>query len=125
MLKLPTVFFLIAFSFLAVVHVVALQLFLYWHYWWFDLPMHFIGGAVVALGLFTLHDLQLVIPERYLALIPVLLLVLLIAMVWEVYELFIGVPIEGDYVSDTLIDLVMGLSGGALGYFVGTNLRKI
>jgi len=125
MLKLPTVFFLIAFSFLAVVHVVALQLFLYWHYWWFDLPMHFIGGAVVALGLFTLYDLRLVIPERYLALIPVLLLVLLIAMVWEVYELFIGVPIEGDYVSDTLIDLVMGLSGGALGYFVGTNLRKI
>ena len=125
MLKLPTVFFLIAFSLLAAVHFIALQLFLYWRYWWFDLPVHFIGGTVVALAVFTLHDLRVFVPERWLRFIPVVLLVFLIAMSWEVYELMIGIPIEEDYVLDTTLDLVMGLFGGALGYFVGINLRKI
>lgn len=125
MLKLPTIFFLITFLLLAVVHGIALQLFLYWRYWWFDLPMHLIGGVVVALGIFTLHDLRLWVPKRYLKLIPVVLLVLLVAMVWEVYELMIGVPIEADYILDTGTDLIMGVCGGMLGYFVGTNLQKI
>tara|TARA_B100000745_G_scaffold300483_1_gene254679 strand:- start:875 stop:1252 length:378 start_codon:yes stop_codon:yes gene_type:complete len=125
MLKLPTVFFLVSFSFLAVVHYIALQLFLYWRYWWLDMPMHVIGGVVVALGIFTLHDLRLWVPKRYLRLLPIVLLVLLVAMAWEVYELMIGIPIEQDYVIDTITDLLMGLLGGALGYFIGNSLRKI
>jgi hypothetical protein len=125
MLKLPTVLFLISLSFLAVVHIIALELFLYWRFWWFDIPMHFIGGSVVALGLFTLRDLRLPIPARYLRAVPVVLLVIVVAMLWEVYELFIGVPIESDYVVDTLIDLSMGILGGLVGYSIGTSLNKI
>lgn len=125
MLKLPTVFFLITFSILAVVHVIALQLFLYWHYWWFDLPMHIIGGVVVALGIFTLRDLRIFVPNRYIALVPIVLLVLAVALTWEVYEIFIGIPIESDYVFDTAIDLIMGIGGGVLGYFVGKTIEKI
>ena len=85
MLKLPTIFFLIAGSILAVIHVISLELFLYWKYLWLDIPMHALGGAVVALGLFTLHDLWPRYPKRLLYPIPVLLLVLLVAMGWEVY----------------------------------------
>lgn len=125
MLKLPTVFCLITFSLLAVVHYVALQLFLYWRFWWFDIPMHFIGGTVVALGIFTLYDLRLPLPARYLKLIPVVLLTFVVAMVWEVFELGIGIPIEEDYIFDTTLDLIMGLLGGVLGYVVGVNVRKI
>jgi uncharacterized membrane protein YoaK (UPF0700 family) len=125
MLKLPTIFFLISLSFLAVVHIIALELFLYWRFWWFDIPMHFIGGSVVALGLFTLRDLRLPIPARYLRAVPVVLLVIVVAMMWEVYELFIGVPIENDYVVDTLTDLSMGILGGLVGYSIGSNLNKL
>lgn len=125
MLKIPTIIFLVTFSMLAAIHYIALELFLYWRYWWFDLPMHFIGGAIVALGVFTLHDLTLFVPERFLRLIPVFFGVLLVALVWEVYEIAIGIPIEDDYVFDTTIDIIMGLSGGVLGYFVGSNVRKI
>ncbi len=89
------------------------------------MPMHVIGGVVVALGIFTLHDLRLWVPKRYLRLLPIVLLVLLVAMAWEVYELMIGIPIEQDYVIDTITDLLMGLLGGALGYFIGNSLRKI
>lgn len=125
MLKLTTVFFLITFSLLAVVHYLALQLFLYWKYWWFDIPMHFIGGAVVALGVFVLRDLRVLARSAHLRFIPVLLAVCAVAIAWEVYEVLIGIPIEDDYVFDTTLDLCMGLLGGAVGYFVGVNLQKI
>jgi len=125
MLKLPTIFLLIIFSFLAVIHIIALELFLYWRFWWFDIPVHFIGGVVVALGVFTLHDLRIVIPARLLQLVPVLLLVILAAMVWEVYEVLIGVSIEGDAILDTLTDVGMGILGGLVGYAVGTSLNKL
>ncbi len=125
MLKLPTIFLLITFSFLAVIHIIALELFLYWRFWWFDIPVHFIGGVVVALGVFTLHDLRIVIPARLLQLVPVLLLVILAAMVWEVYEVLIGVSIEGDAILDTLTDVGMGILGGLVGYAVGTSLNKL
>ncbi len=125
MLKLPTVFFLISFSFLAVIHIIALQLFLYWKFQWFDIPMHFLGGIVVALGLFTLHDLKLVIKKRHLQIFPIVLLVFAVAMLWEVYELLIGIPIESNYVVDTLTDLSMGLLGGLVGYGIGTSIKKL
>lgn len=125
MLKLPTVFFLISFSFLAGIHIIALQLFLYWKFQWFDIPMHFLGGIVVALGLFTLHDLKLVIKKRHLQIFPIVLLVFAVAMLWEVYELLIGIPIESNYVADTLTDLCVGLLGGLIGYGIGTSIKKL
>ena len=87
--------------------------------------MHFFGGTVVALGIFTLRDLRLVIPERWIAPLSVVLMVIVVAMVWEVYELFIGIPIEDNFVTDTLTDLCMGVLGGLVGYGVGINVRKL
>jgi len=124
MIKQTTVLFLSLFALLAGVHIVALKLFLYWKFSWFDIPMHFGGGVVVALGIFTLYDLHLFVPKRYLQLLPIILLVFLVAMIWEVYELFIGVPIEDDYVVDTLTDLGMGLLGAVVGYTVGMFSHK-
>lgn len=86
--------------------------------------MHVIGGAVVALGMFTLHDLR-IISKKYVTWFMVLLGVICTALVWEVYEVLIGIPIEDDYVFDTILDLVMGFIGGVIGYIVGSNLKKI
>ena len=41
---------------LAVTHIISLELFLYWRYWWLDLPMHILGGSVVALGMWVAHS---------------------------------------------------------------------
>lgn len=125
MLKIPTIFFLIAGSMWAVIHVIALELFLYWKFAWLDIPMHFIGGTIVALGIFTLRDIRILIPERWIALSSVLLMVVAAALVWEVYELLIGIPVEDNYVVDTLTDLCMGTLGGLVGYGIGTSLRKL
>ncbi len=125
MLKLPTIFFFISFTLLAVVHIIALKLFLYWKYTWFDIPMHILGGIVVALGLYTLNDIRLLVPDRYLRLFPVVLLVLTVGLLWEVFELAIGIPIEEDYAVDTATDLAMGVTGAVFGYIVGRALRRL
>lgn len=119
MLKLPTIFFLTSISTLAVVHVTATELFLYWRYQWLDIPVHALGGAAVALGFFACHDLCPKYPKRLLYPIPIFLLVLLVALAWEVFELKIGIPIEDDFEIDTIIDLIMDMLGGVVGYMVG------
>lgn len=125
MLKLPTIFFLIAGSILVVIHILSLELFLYWKYPALDIPMHALGGAVIALLFFTLHDLIPRYPSRLLYPIPVLLLVLLVSLVWEVYELQIGIPIEEDFEIDTITDLIMGMLGGVMGYVVGYSVSTL
>jgi hypothetical protein len=124
MLQLTTIVFLIAFFTLAVVHNIATELFLYWHIWWLDIFVHGFGGAIVALGLYTLRDLRL-FPNTLLKPVPVLCLVLVAALLWEAYELLIGIPIESDYIFDTVIDICMGLFGGVLGFIIGHNLRHL
>lgn len=125
MLKLPTIFFLITASVLAVVHVIALQLYLYWQYLWLDIPMHMMGGAMVALGVFALHDLIPKFPSRLLYPIPVLLFVLLGSLAWEVYEIQIGIPIEPNFKVDTIVDLIMDMLGGVMGYIVGYSVSEL
>lgn len=126
MLKLPTIFFLIAGSLLVVLHVLSLELYLYWKYPALDIPMHALGGAVLALLFFTLHDIFPQYPSRLLYPIPVLLLVLLIILAWEVFQLQIEVlPLEEDVEIDTITDLIMGMLGAVMGYVVGYSMSSL
>lgn len=86
--------------------------------------MHFFGGAIVTLGFYTLRDLGL-FPNKMLRLPVLIILVLAIALVWEAYEHLIGLPIFGEYTLDTIIDLILGICGGTVGYFIGKSLRQL
>lgn len=121
MLQLPTIFFLIAFSMLSVLHNLAIQLFLYWHLWWFDIPMHAFGGVIVALGFFVLSDLR-ILPRTFLRIVPITALVLGVALIWEAFELIAGVEIIGHYIIDTTVDITAGLIGGVIGFYIGKSL---
>ena len=123
-MKLNTGYFLIAFSVLAVIHVVAIETYLYWRYLWLDIPVHALGGAVIALAAFVPYDFRENLPERWLNLLPVMSLVLIAALTWEFYELQIGFGYDAKDPLDMPIDLVMGLLGGVIGYFVGKRLRS-
>ena len=87
--------------------------------------MHVLGGAVVALGVLTLYDFRVPIPKRWANLVPVVLMVIVVALLWEWYEILIGIPIEDDYEVDTIIDLIAGTVGGIIGYFVGSRLQGL
>jgi len=126
MLKLTTVFFVITLAVLAMLHYVALEFALYWRFWWFDILMHFFGGAVVALGLFTLKDFNNDIPDRLQYFWPIISGVIVVALSWELFEIVIGTPaIESGYLLDTTIDLLMGAVGGFVGFVVGHTIRKL
>ena len=125
MIKLNTWFFILSAGMMSVIHYLALEMALYWHFWWFDIPMHFLGGAVVALGTFVLYDFSLPLPRRWLRPIPVLSVVLIVALIWEYYEVLIGIPIELDHELDTVTDIVMGLIGGISGYYVGRAVNSL
>ncbi|MBX2866403.1 hypothetical protein KTR10_00365 [Candidatus Kaiserbacteria bacterium] len=122
---LPVIFLLIASAILAVVHWSALMLDLYWQYLWLDVPMHALGGAVVALIPFALVTLRVSLPERLLRPVPVLVLVLVFGLIWEVFEHATGATFAAkNYVFDTSLDLFLDLIGGYVGYIVGSRTQN-
>ena len=125
MIRLNTLFCLVAASVLAGVHILALEFFLYWRYLWLDIPMHILGGAVAALMVFVPYDFVAPLPKRWLEPLPVLSMVLIVALLWESYEIFIGIPFGSDYAVDTISDLGAGLLGGVFGLLVGSSLYRL
>lgn len=89
--------------------------------------MHFFGGAVVALGFFTLKDFIRDIPDRLQYFVPIISGVIVIALSWELFEIIVGTPVvtEAGYGWDLILDLIMGTIGGFVGFIVGHNIRKL
>ena len=125
MLRLNTILLLIASSVLSATHILASEFFLYWRYPWFDVPMHILGGIVAALFIFFLADLRILSSRRWRSCFSVMTFVLIVAIVWECYEVVIGVQIQDNYVFDTTIDVVAGLLGGLLGFFIGSKILTL
>jgi hypothetical protein len=111
----------------AVLHWLATILFLYWAFWWFDILMHFLGGAFVgALALFVFFSSDILpYPSRHPAVVLSVVLgsVLIVGLAWELWEIFMGLTDVFSQQGDTIIDLVMDFVGGLVIYFYGR--RKI
>lgn len=126
MIKPVTIIFIIAASVLAVTNYLAIELYLYWYYPWLDLVTHALGGAVAALGVFSLKDFWPRLPANFHRFTAVISFVFLVAVTWEVFEVWAGISMgEPGYAFDTTLDLIMGVSGGIVGYFVGSNVREL
>src|SRR3989344_497735 len=103
----------------ATVHIAALQLYLYWYFPWLDLFVHFAGGLWVALAatwlvLFARRE------PRFLILI---FAVITVGILWEFFEMAIGMTNEENYFLDTALDLAMDYMGGVAGYFIARQLK--
>jgi hypothetical protein len=116
---------LIAVSILGVVHYLALSFSLYWEYPWFDMPVHALGGACAALSLFVLSDLGVPLPHMALRPVAVVCFALGVGVVWECFELYAGIAPSANYALDTSLDLLMDVLGGAIGYLVGSRMRRL
>jgi hypothetical protein len=101
-------FTLVIASVLAIMQQYALEYYLYWVYWWFDVVMHAIGGFVIGLFVYA---------AGYRTLLRLVLAVIVVGIVWELFEYVIGVmTYEDDVLFDTILDLVMDTIG-ALGAY--------
>ena len=108
--------------FIAALHFIATDRELYWTLRWFDAPMHFLGGGVMALLAGWVGMRVIGVPfllagkTRHFFLIIAATLVA--GVMWEFFELFIGIGQEPGYALDTLHDLLFDLAGGLLGYLL-------
>jgi len=106
---------------IATLHIFALKFSLYWVFWWFDIPVHFLGGVFVALFalwfFFESGYVQLSRSIKHVALVAGGSIIL-VGISWEIFELFAGVPIEENFVLDTAIDLTMDALGAIVSGFI-------
>lgn len=124
-IKTTTIVFFVTASVMAVTHYLAIELFLYWRYPWFDIPMHFLGGSVVSLGYLTARDFIPKLTQGWFTFIPTIIFVFSIALLWELFELVAGITTQNGYLVDTVVDIILGLIGGTVGYFVGSRIKEI
>ena len=108
---------------LAFLHYLAITFFLYWTIEWFDILMHFLGGFVLALiAMFLFYTSGYMdFPKDHIGSIFAMTIsfVLLIGLVWELWELFIGFTDVLEDQGDTLLDLIMDTIGGIIAFSYG------
>lgn len=122
---LLTLFFLAATT-LAFTHTLATSFFLYWKYLWLDIPMHFLGGLVCALGIAILPFFRLQYIEKRSSLSLYMFLVLGMGICWELFEYSTGMyQFETNIIPDTILDMCMDLFGGAIGYGVVKSIKQL
>ncbi len=96
----------------------------YWYssIWYFDMIMHFLGGIWLGLAFIWLFKIEKI---SFKLILKIILGVLLISILWEVFEIILDKNITGNSFNtlDTISDISFDLAGGffAVLYF----LRKI
>lgn len=109
---------------LAIFHAVAVKFSLYWEISWFDNLMHGFGGIVLLLLLCTLVDIR-VLKARFVdSWWRVSALVLLVLFGWEELGVIILMRIKENFIIDTTFDLLFGIAGSIIGWFIGRQLKK-
>ena len=107
----------------AFLHYLALTFYLYWTIEWFDIMMHFLGGAVIAiLSMFLFYTSGYMdFPKEHIGSVFAMTLgsVLLIGLVWELWELFVGFSDVLEDQADTFLDLIMDTVGGIVAFTYG------
>jgi len=134
MQKNSFLFFLLALiASIAIIHSLGMSFFWYWHLWWLDLFVHFLGGLWVGgifLWFFFLKKfIAIKKVSRTSVVFFVLLAVFIAGVLWEIFELKIGATFTAyeDYIFDTATDLSADLVGGLIIviYFLKNTKYKI
>ncbi|MEK7140847.1 MAG: hypothetical protein AAB815_03620 [Patescibacteria group bacterium] len=102
--------------FIFIINSLAMKFYWYFTIWYFDMPMHFLGGFWLGLLLIWFFRIDKVSPRL---IFKISLGVLLIGVSWEVFEFwannFIGqIPFS---IPDTLSDIFFDLAGGLSAVF--------
>ena len=112
--------------FIFIVNYLAMKFYWYSSIWWFDMPMHFLGGFWVGLFLFWLFPLEKISARMVL---KIILGVLLIGIFWEIFEIVIGKVIIQDCLNttlDTFSDIFFDIAGATFSilYFLKRIMLK-
>jgi len=100
------------------VHLIAIQLYLYWLFPWLDIFVHFFGGLWVALAAVWL----LAAAHQRTPFMRIFFILAAVSIGWELFELWGGIPREANFAFDTSLDFLMDALGGISGYFIAERL---
>lgn len=106
---------LLAFSFvfLCTVNFLSIKGLWYYLFWWFDMPMHFIGGGAVVLLLAYVFYNRIYILPRF----PILIFfcgALVLYVGWEIFEFVVSslIGVQLPILIDSLSDIFFDMAGG-------------
>jgi uncharacterized BrkB/YihY/UPF0761 family membrane protein len=111
--------------FIFAINVLANKFYWYYSIWYFDMPMHFLGGFWLSLALVWLFPLSNV-NSKYIS--KIILGALLIGIFWELFEILFNNYIAQNPFNtlDTLSDIFFDLAGATAGvlYFLKRIMPK-
>lgn len=123
MLKTPLfIWIFITIVIIAILHFSALQFFLYWKFWWFDILTHFLGGLWVSISLlwffFQFGSVNVFKNKKNHIFLVAFVGTILIGVMWEIFEYYFGISgvNASNYVRDTATDIFFDLMGGIVAY---------
>ena len=93
---------------------------LYWRFWWFDIPMHILGGVWAGFCAAWLLARR----EESFSLAWCIALTLFVGIAWEIFEYSEGIamPQYLSYPLDTVKDIFMDLLGAVLAFLIARRL---
>lgn len=104
---------------IGVFHTLAIELNWYWIWRWFDIPMHILGGIIIALlAYFLLIALENPNPASWYAFVIMVGVTVVVGLGWELFELYFEVTFERTAGFDTLKDMVMDVIGAVIAWGV-------
>jgi|SRR3989344_2445693 len=125
MLKTPLfIWIFITIAIVAALHFSALQFYLYWRFWWFDILTHFLGGLWVAMSFlwlfFQFGFVNIIKNNKSYNLAVAFLASLFVGVMWEAFEYYFGIAVTdaSNYVTDTTMDISFDLVGGFAAYCI-------
>ncbi len=116
------IFSFVLISLVAGLNKMALNFFLYWRFWWFDIMMHFLGGLwigsiVLWFYYFSGYIKNPIKTKKYIFWISVISVVI-VGLGWEVFEFLIDANLREGYFGDTILDLIMDIIGAIVAYWI-------
>lgn len=107
---------------IAILYPLAFAYLLFWNLWWYDLLLHFLGGAfVVAVVRWSLFAASpgAALLSRVRPFFFYLATTLFIGILWEFFEYAANLTfVQSGYWLDTYTDLIMDISGAVAAYLV-------
>jgi len=99
--------------FIFLLDYLAMQFYWYSSIWYLDMLIHFLGGLWLGLALVWLFRIKEI---SFKSIFYLILGVLLIGVLWEIFEIIIDETITGNSfnILDTISDILFDLAGGSL-----------
>jgi hypothetical protein len=94
----------------------------FWRFWWFDIPLHLLGG--IAVGLFGAWVLT--VRELPISFLFCVAMALGVGVAWEIFEYasHMGGSAFMGYTVDTIKDLVDDVLGGTMAAYISLRMES-